>query len=64
MASATETSRSPFREVLNWALPELAGYALAALGAVFVFTGGPSFTPTSGLACQRRPRSRYPRRHQ
>jgi hypothetical protein len=38
MASATETSRSPFREVLNWALPELAGYVLAALGAVFVFT--------------------------
>jgi len=38
MASTANTDRSLFREVLGWALPELAGYALAALGAVVAFT--------------------------
>jgi hypothetical protein len=43
MASTTDTSRSLFREALNWALPELAGYVLAALGAVLAFTIGAAF---------------------
>jgi sporulation protein YlmC with PRC-barrel domain len=38
MPSTSDTGRSPFREVVDWALPELAGYVLAALGAVLAFT--------------------------
>jgi hypothetical protein len=38
MASTANTDRSLFREVLDWALPELVGYVLAALGAVVAFS--------------------------
>jgi hypothetical protein len=38
MSATTYTGRSLLGETLHWALPRLAGYVLAALGAVLAFT--------------------------